>query len=515
MTSKSIQRNIKIGIVISYAILAIGILSHLFYTPFLLNYIGDRQYGLFSFVISITSWFNIVTYALNDSFVKISSDYEKKNGNNKTTNTIYLKLLIILSVLVCCVAATIFVCMKTGIIPLNNYSSLEKNIIFIIFIISSSTIAASTIMTFFRLFVEYNEKFIFARSISLGQSLTVMALSIISILLGANVVVIAAIQCFGGLMTLIIYSLYSRFKLKISFARTTLKQEKPLVKTIVTFSSFLLLSTIVGEVNSAADKVLLGFFAMPEYVALYELAFVFPTMFASLSTSINAVFISRLNKLNAAGEKEAVKSLFLRISKLQRSILMLVLGGFLVCGKEFVCLWVGSERISVFYIAITLLLIDSYTFSSYSSFVIERANFKHKIPCILEFCSAFLNILITVILLVVSPKEQAITNCLIGTAIAKILFKWIIIPEYDRKALKLPINRIRFEYLRQLIMSIVLVFAINRIIEITINTSSLPILYTFLIKGSSYFVIYVAIILVMEDEYRVSLKSNLKKLFKR
>ena len=58
------RKNIKIGALISYITLFTNICINIFYTPYLLNTIGDKNYGLWSFVVSITSWFNVAVYAM-------------------------------------------------------------------------------------------------------------------------------------------------------------------------------------------------------------------------------------------------------------------------------------------------------------------------------------------------------------------------------------------------------------------------------------------------------------------
>lgn len=72
------KKNIKVGALISYITLFANICINIFYTPYLLNAVGDKSYGLWSFVISITSWFNVAVYALYDSYVRFSTIEKKR-----------------------------------------------------------------------------------------------------------------------------------------------------------------------------------------------------------------------------------------------------------------------------------------------------------------------------------------------------------------------------------------------------------------------------------------------------
>ena len=94
------NRNIKVGALISYVSLAVSIVLHVFYTPYYLGRVGDAQFGLASFATSITSWFTIGAYALNDSFIKFSTAEKAERKNNMRSNAIYIKLLCLLSMLI-------------------------------------------------------------------------------------------------------------------------------------------------------------------------------------------------------------------------------------------------------------------------------------------------------------------------------------------------------------------------------------------------------------------------------
>ena len=146
------RKNIKVGALISYITLFTNICINIFYTPYLLNTVGDKNYGLWSFVVSITSWFNVAVYALYDSYVRFSTLEKRDRGCEDRTNTIYLKLLVILAVIITLVAVIILRLLYIGMIPLSKYSENEKNIIFLLFAISTIQVLATTILSIFKIF---------------------------------------------------------------------------------------------------------------------------------------------------------------------------------------------------------------------------------------------------------------------------------------------------------------------------------------------------------------------------
>ena len=97
MKQISDSKNIKLGAILSYVAMLISILGALFITNRVLNYIGDYNYGLYSFVNSITSWLTVLSSALASSFLRFQTIESKKNKESTSkTNGLYFELLLIL-----------------------------------------------------------------------------------------------------------------------------------------------------------------------------------------------------------------------------------------------------------------------------------------------------------------------------------------------------------------------------------------------------------------------------------
>ena len=360
-------------------------------------------------------------YALYDSYVRFSTLEKRDRGCEDRTNTIYLKLLVILAVIITLVAVIILTLLYIGMIPLSKYSENEKNIIFLLFAISTMQVLATTILSIFKLFNEYKNNFIFIKIVSLLIAIFTTILSIILLMIRPSIIGIAFITVSFYMVELLLYVIVARNTLKMSFSADRLRDNRTLVSSIFSFSAFLLITTIVSEINTAVDKTLLGLFAGAEMVTLYQLGMSFNVYFSELASSVNSVFIPRINKLAVSGDIDGVNSLFLIISKFQTIIVSLIAGGFLVCGRDFVMAWVGDKRIAAYWIGLTLLVVFSVDYSSYSSLSVQRAYGKHRVPALINFGVTILNVIISVVLLYLLPSNQSIAACLIGTAFASIM----------------------------------------------------------------------------------------------
>ena len=95
------KQNIKISIYITFITMILSMVVHFFYTPFLLNKVGDDQYGLYGFATSALSWLSVAVNAILSAYNKIASEEIAKNpkeGEEKV-NSIYSFIVIIWSFL--------------------------------------------------------------------------------------------------------------------------------------------------------------------------------------------------------------------------------------------------------------------------------------------------------------------------------------------------------------------------------------------------------------------------------
>lgn len=496
------NQNIKIGALLSYVMIVFSVCIHIFYTPFFLRKVGDINFGLFSFVGSITSWFTIGVYALNDSFTRFSTIEKKEYNNNGRTNTIYLKMLVLLASIIVIISAILFAFFKFEIIKLDSYSSTEKSVILILYVLSSLQILVVTVFTIFKLYVEYESNFIVVKSAMLIHSIINVLACVISLLFGKGVIFISLIQLLTNSTLLGFFFIYAIKKQHMTFAKVKISENMPLIRSIVSFSSFLLLSTIVTEVDYSVDKTILGFFAGAELVTVYQLGMSFNTYFNELSTAINSVFIPKINRYVVNQDTKGVDYVFLNMSLIQNIIVFLVIGGFVVCGKDFITLWVGPEKISVYWIALVLLLLSSYPCVSYSTVTIKRAMNKHRIPSVVRVIVAIVNVLLSIFLICIMPKEKAIIACLLGTVISSFAGKWIFMFIYDYRVTRLPMLKLLRDFslfaLIAAVSSLITIYAF-KILDLHLN-----IILSFALKAFIYIILYVVIVFLFRGKKTIS-----------
>ena len=518
MKKLSDSKNIKLGVILSYVAMIVSIFGALFITNRVLNLIGDYNYGLYSFVNSITSWLTILSAALASSFLKFTTvEAKENNGNPSRTNTLYLKLLLILGVGILIIGLSTIGLLYGLKINMGKYNWNDSQLMYGLFALSIINVSLTMPTSIYSLYIHYKNKFVFGKILTIVTTIANFAGHFLIAYFTKSIILIAVFTIFITLATFSANFLFAKKEVGISFARASLKENKHLIGSIMAFSSILLFNTIVDQVNTNVDKTLLGIFSIPQNVAIYQMGQQFGTYMMTMSVAVSGVFAPTLHRLVVDKNNEEIGRLFLRISRIQTIILAAVAFGFLSCGYDFVLWWLGSSRINAYYVGFVLLIVNLCPLTMNASIEIQRAMNKHKFRAFVYFGAAILNVLISIFFLLLLPSEHAIFACLIGTIITKVSSHWLAMNIYNKKSINLPVGKYMLTLLWHILIGLIS-FAVVMLLKNTIFGQIDGPLVRFVFEGLVFVFIYLIGIIIIDFSLvkeaisklrRKSKKSNL------
>lgn len=490
------EKNIKIGIILSYLTLFINVVISIIYTPFLLSHIGQSQYGLNSFVTSITSWFTVLSSALVSSYIRFATRESIKTNDEsaKNVNSAYFIIFSGISLLVMILGVVLFFVMKFAILPSSVYADNEESIhiILVLTIISLLSIVISIPGNLFGLYNNWKQKFVVTKGIALLVNILQPLCTIPFLLLGYDVVVVVVVQLIFTIVGITLHLICSIKFFGFGFKKPFKSINKSLLKEILIFSSFIILNSLVDQINSSADKTILGFMVNDNArsVAIYQAGMIFKNYLLILSVSVSSAFATKINEAVVNGDMKRVNQIFRKVSKIQIILILFIVGGFATFGKSFVSLWLGEDYGMSFYVALILFILSSIPYTENISIEVQRAMNKHKFRAILYLCIALTNIILTVILVALLDSSMAIWACLIGTAFATILGHWIIINIYNAKIINLDIKGYFFDLCKSLLAVLVCFGLTKGTLLISKIDDNVIILFSSLIMYVSLYALY-------------------------
>ncbi|MGN1190978.1 MAG: lipopolysaccharide biosynthesis protein [Candidatus Ornithospirochaeta sp.] len=480
--------------------MAISIIGTLFVSNRVLFLIGDYNYGLWSFVCSITSWLTVVSSALTSSYLRFATKEAVDNkGDTSKTNGVFFSMLLILGSVIFVMGTIIVLLLQLNKVSFASYSWKDSQLLYILFFISIINISVSMPTCIYSLILNYNRKFVFIKLTSVFVSVATFVVNYLIARFTGSIIVLSINTVVSTLALFIIEYVYVRKTMKCKLHFVNLKKNKVIVSSIIAFSSILLLNSIVDQINTSVDKTLLGIMSVPENVTIYQFGQQFCTYLLTMSLAVSGVFSPSFHKLVAEEKRDEVNGLYMKVSGVQTIILCLVAFGFLSCGKDFVIMWLGKEREEVYKVAVVLMMIDLCPLTMNSSIEIQRAADKHKFRAFVYFLVAIVNLVLSIIFVKMFPAEYAIEACLLGSVIARILSHWLLMNIYNSRVMKLPVKAYMLFLFKYMVVGSVS-FLITELLKRYVLIYIPSIFVNFLIEGVTFSLLFLSAVVVLDGK---------------
>lgn len=433
-----VNSNRKLGVILQYLQMGLGIMISLIYTPIMLKILGSAEYGIYNLSNSIISYLSLLSLGFAASYIRYYSGYKKNKDNNSIAklNGLFLKVFFLIGFIA--LLAGIALSMDVSIFFNESYTNSEKDVARILMIFMSINLAMSFPTSIFLSYITAQEKFVFQKSLNMVKTVVGPFLTLPALLLGygsVGMVVVTTLVTIFVDVTNVVFCL-KKLNMRFSFEKT----EDGLLREIAGFSIFIALNQVIDQINWATDKIVLGKVCTSSAVAYYAIGAQINTYFTNFSTAVSHVFVPQIHRVEnsdlSENEKNKVHTeLLTKIGRIQFIILALVLSGFCFFGKFFVQKWAGADYGSSYYVALLLMIPAIVPLIQNAGIEIQQAKNKHQFRSITYFFMALINVLISIFL----AKKWGEIGAAFGTTISLVLANGIIMNIFYHKVIRLNI----------------------------------------------------------------------------
>lgn len=426
----------KYGAILSYINIFFKNAITFIYTPFLLRYIGQADYGLFQMTNSTIMSLSLLSMGFSSAYIKFYMDYKIKQDKDgmKKLNGLYLLLFICVGILAIIVGSFFVINVSNlfGRTLTQHELSLTHKLMSIMVI----NIALSFPSSVFDANILVNEKFVFQQTRQIAQSIIVPCIAMPLIFFGFGVMTIVYTQLIMTIFFLILNVRFCLTKLKMRFDFKNIQMS--LLKDLAVFSFFIFLNQMVDLVNNNAPNFILGMIKGANDVATFAVALQIKNIFFMLSTTLSNVFVPRVNELVSSDtSKEILTNLMIKVGRIQMTILFFILGGFIVIGQYFIDIWAGSKNQSAYFLIILMVLPAIVPLCQNIGIEIQRAMNKHIFRSISYFLFAIVNIVVTII----GTKQWGLIGASLGYVVSLVCANGILMNWYYQRKMGLDMKK--------------------------------------------------------------------------
>jgi len=335
---------IKGGVALNYLTVFITNILGLIITPLMIKKMGTSEYGLYTLIGAFVGYLTLLDLGLNKSVVRFVALYRAQEDKEKEEKFLGLVFLLYVVIAIVLMGIGIWGYFNLDAIFGASLSASELSKAKIMFAILIFNIGFTLPGGVFEGICFGYERFVFPKAVSVSKYL-VRAVAVILLLeFGYKAIGIVILDTALNFLLVSVNLVYVLRKLKVrmKFALKTL--DMAFLRQIFSYSIWIFVFGLIYQFRWKSGQVILGIQTDTYVVAIYAIGIMLGSYYGTFSTAITNVFLpraARMAALKSTGEE--LTSMMIKIGRLSLLVLMFILSGFLLFGKQFVLLWVGGE----------------------------------------------------------------------------------------------------------------------------------------------------------------------------
>ncbi len=432
------KNEVKNGIILSYALIVLNAVYTLIVTPFIMDVIGEAEFGVYKTIASLSSALMVLDLGLGGTTMRYIAKYHTDGDNNKIKTFVSMALgeAIVLISIVGIASTTLYFNIHT--VFQAGLNSVEIELAKKLFLLLAFNIGLHIIENVFNGIITGFNKFTFGNSLKLFRIIVRIVATLLFLNLFKSALVLAMIDLALTIGLILFEGAYIILKLKVKPILTLRNWDFTVFKESMIYTMFLFLTSIAAQINNNLDNVVIGAISGASFVAVYSFGLVIFSMFEQLSTAVSGVMlptVTRILKKDADGSK--IQNAVIKAGRLQFALLGAAVVGFSILGQDFVALWLGDGFEDVYIIALTLMFPALFELCVNVCLSVLRAKNLLGFRTLILTATTILNFIITVI----GVRLFGYIAAAVGTATGFVIGSLIIMNLYYYK--KLGFNMLR------------------------------------------------------------------------
>lgn len=388
-----VRNELKSGIILSYLNLLIGNLIPFFYTPVMLSILGQGENGLYGIANSVMGYISLLNFGIGSAVIRYLSKYraEKNEEAERRVTGLFLKVYTLIAVLILVVG--IFVSFRLDFYG-RSLSAQELHKLEILVRLMTVNMAFFLPFSVFSSIIISHERYVFDKAINILTTIGAPVVNLIMLYAGFGSV---GLVVSSTIINLLSYGLYTAYVLrKLCFHPSFLPCPPGLLKEILIFSGFAFLGSLVDLLYWATDKLIIGWAVGASAVTVYNIGANFNSYLTGLSTAISGILTPKISAIVTKDQSQKeLSDLFIRVGRLQFLIVSFIVSAFVVFGRWFLEIWLGSGYELAYPVALLTMIPVAVPLIQNTGLNILYVINKHHFRSTVYLCIALTNIVLT------------------------------------------------------------------------------------------------------------------------
>ena len=244
--------------ILSYINLAIGNLIPFFYTPIMLELLGQSEYGLYKIASSTTSYLSLMAFGIGSAVSRFIIKARTMEGKEAEQRMFGLFNLLFQAVALLTLIVGGLITWKLDLLYGASLTETELSRMRILVGLMVINTAVGFSATSYNAMVSSHERFLFIHSVNVLTTIGTPLLNLVVLFMGYRSVGMAIVSLSLNVVVRLIYMAYVRKALDIRPKYRNMPTGA--VREIFTFSFWAFVATIVSRIYTSTDMIIIGVF---------------------------------------------------------------------------------------------------------------------------------------------------------------------------------------------------------------------------------------------------------------
>ena len=349
------DRQLKIGVILNYVIIALNGLVGIVYTPFMLRMLGQSEYGLYSLAASVIAYLSILDLGFGNAVIRYTAKY-RAEGKVEEQHVLFGMFTMIYSVLgLLVVIGGIYLTSQIDTMFAAKMTTTELARMKPIMMLMTFNLAITFPLSIYGAIITAYERFVFLRVVQIVRIILNMLVMICLLTMGYKALALVVVQTIFNVSTLLLNFCYAKKKIHVKL--TFKKFDYTLLREIVIYSFWIFLNVIMDRIYWSTGQFVLGITYGTVAVAVFAVAIQLENIYMTFSTAISGVFLPKITAMVSTGKSnQELSNLFISTGRIQYLILSFILTGFIVFGQSFINVWAGDGYEEAYIITLLFMM---------------------------------------------------------------------------------------------------------------------------------------------------------------
>lgn len=425
-TASRVFRNITSN----WLALLINIVVSFFLAPFVVNHLGAEMYGIWAVAMQFTGYIYLMDFGVRDSLIRYTAKYRATGNDLALRRILSVAILIYLPVFLAAMLVTAGI--AYGLPKWSNIAGeLAEAARITVFLVGAS-IASTFLFNIYTGLLQGLQRFDIANGIFVVIGLVRAATIVVVLERGGGVVEMAWIQfgftVLGGIACFYAANILMKsVGLSLRPVRVMGKRLRALLRLVSGYSVYVFINNIGQKLAFATDALVISIFMPIASVTYYAIAGNLISYLHSLVSATAQVFNPVASQYAAHNDRDGLRSLMLRSTRLSLTIGLPVACTYVMLGDIFIGLWMGEqfvEQASMVLLILGLTQILSFPHHSIASILYGIG--RHRTLAFLRLGEGLINLGLSIVLV----KSMGLMGVALGTAIPHTVIFGVILPMY-------------------------------------------------------------------------------------